>query len=320
MPSFFSRCSTTVLASLALCGGLSQPGWAKTTIAPIKVTAPPIAAPIPAAPAPTDALSQRVQNLHNQMDAAASAGDRETLLRFYSLEFTTADGLNRETLGQSLRQLWLQYPKLTYKTTVLKATPIGKAMTSGRSETIDAEAQTKITGSQIRGGRTISVDITIRSRQRWQADQLVQQEILSEQTRLSLGEKPPTVAVNLPETVTVGQRYSYEAIVTEPLEEDILMGEILEQPITTAMLIKPRPLQLDMPSVLELVGNRRFTRTPARPNPNFQSVQLKRLRSGGFFKTGFAPKTPENRWLSAVLVRHDAGMTIVTQRLRVVEK
>ncbi len=310
MPSFSLRFS--FLTTIALVGALSQPSLAKTIVTPVPVVTPkpPIATPI-SAPAPLDALSQSVQALHNQMDAAANAADRETLLRFYSLEFTTADGLNRETLGQSIRQLWQQYPKLTYKTTVFRATPQGKA--------VDAETLTQINGTQVRGGRTVTVDITVRSRQRWQSNKLVQQEILAETTRMSLGDKPPTVAVNLPETVKVGERYNYEAIVLEPLAEDILMGDILDQPITAAMLIKPKPLQLQLPSVLELVGNRSFSRT-TRPNPSVQSVQLKRLRSGGFFKSGFAPKTPENRWLSAVLVRHDAGMTIVTQRLRVVEK
>jgi hypothetical protein len=304
MPSFSFRFSC--LTGVALVAALCPPSLAKTV-------ATPIATPTPvSAPAPLDALSQTVQALHNQMDAAANAADREALLRFYSLEFTTADGLNRETLGQSIRQLWQQYPKLTYNTQVLRATPQGKA--------IDAETLTKITGTQVRGGRTVTVDITVRSRQRWQANKLVQQEILSELTRLSLGDKPPTVSINLPETVKVGQRYNYEAIVLEPLEEDILMGDILDQPITAATLIKPRPLQLNLPSVLELVGNRTFLRAPGRINPNVQAVQLKRLRSGGFFKSGFAPKTPENRWFSAVLVRHDAGITIVTQRLRVVEQ
>jgi hypothetical protein len=312
MPSFSFRFSC--LTGVALVAALCQPSFAKTVATPVPVATPKPAIPATpiSAPAPLDALSQSVQALHNQMDAAANAADRDTLLRFYSLEFTTADGLNRETLGQSIRQLWQQYPKLTYKTTVLRATPQGKA--------IDAETLTKITGAQVRGGRTVTVDITIRSRQRWQANKLVQQEILSEIARMSLGDKPPTVSINLPETVKVGERYNYEAIVLEPLEEDILMGDILDQPITAAMLIKPKPLQLDLPSVLELVGNRSFSRGTPRPNPSFQSVQLKRLRSGGFFKTGFAPKTPENRWLSAVLVRHDAGMTIVTQRLRVVEQ
>jgi hypothetical protein len=307
MPSSSLRRPTLLLTTIALVGAISPPSFAKTVMSPLATPTPPVSAP-----AATDALSQSLQTLYNQMDAAANAADRETLLRFYSLEFTNSDGLNRETLGQSIRQLWQQYPKLTYKTTVLRATPQGNA--------IDAETLTKITGTQIRGGRTMSVDITVRSRQRWQSEKLVQQEILSEQTRMSLGDKPPTVSINLPETVKVGQRYNYEAIVQEPLEEDILMGEILDQPITAATLIKPRPLQLAMPSVLELVGNRSFPRGNSRPNPNVQSIQLKRLRSGGFFKSGFAPKTPENRWFSAVLVRHDAGITIVTQRLRVVEQ
>jgi hypothetical protein len=262
------------------------------------------------AAAPPTNLNQQLQTLHNRMDQAANARDRDSLLQFYGLEFTNNDGLNRETFSQSLGQLWQQYPQLTYKTEVLQATPQGQGA--------DVETVLRITGDQQRDGRTLKVDITLRSRQRWQADKLIQQEILSEQTRLSLGERPPTVTVNLPETVKVGERYTYEAIVQEPLDTDILMGEILDQPVTVTGFTQPKPWQLELPSVLELVGNQNFIRLN-RPDPKVQSINLKRLRSGGFFKSAQAPKTAENRWLSAVLVRHDAGLTIVTQRLRVVE-
>ncbi|MFM2429127.1 MAG: hypothetical protein RLZZ511_340 [Cyanobacteriota bacterium] len=269
-----------------------------------------IAGVAPAEAAMTDGLNQHLQQLHNKMDQAANARDRDSLLQFYGLEFTNNDGLNRETLSQSVRQLWQQYPQLTYRTEVLQASPQGQGT--------DVETLMRITGDQEQDGRTLKVDITLRSRQRWQDDKLVQQEILSEQTRLTIGERPPTVTINLPETVKVGERYTYEAIVQEPLDGDILMGEILDQPVTANQFTQPKPLQLELPTVLELVGNRNFIRLN-RPDPKMQSVNLKRLRAGGFFKSAQAPKAPENRWLSAVLMRHDAGLTIVTQRLRVVE-
>lgn len=264
------------------------------------------------APAPNDKLNQTVQALHNQMDAAANNRDRDALMQFYSLEFTTADGLNRSTLNQAIRLLWQQYPQLNYSTTVLSAQEAGSG--------IDTETLTQITGKQVRGGREVDVQINVKSRQRWQDRKLVQQEILTEQTRISLGENPPTVAINLPETVKVGQSYNYDVIVKEPLEDDILLGDVVEQAITPISLARPNILSLEMPTILEIIGNRPFPRPPQRLQPGAQRVKLQRLRSGGFFKQGFAPRIPENRWLSAVLVRHDAGITIITQRLRVVEK
>jgi hypothetical protein len=38
-----------------------------------------------------------------------------------------------------------------------------------------------------------------------------------EQTRITIGEKPPTVMVNLPDTITVGKAYKYEAVVQDRL-------------------------------------------------------------------------------------------------------
>ncbi len=259
-----------------------------------------------------DPLLATVQALYDEMDKAANDRNRDMLLGFYSPEFTTGDGLDRETLSQSIDHLWQQYPQLTYKTEVVSATQDGSD--------IDTETLTRVTGKDVRDQRDITVDITVRSQQRWQGKTLVQQEILSEKTRVSLGENPPTVSVNLPDTVEIGQRYRYEAVVEEPLERDILMGNLLDQPITAAALIKPKTLQLEIPSVLELIGNREFSRPTPPAQANTQLVKLERLRAGGFFKSGLASSKPENRWLSAVLVRHDAGLTIVTQRLRVVEK
>jgi hypothetical protein len=46
---------------------------------------------------------------------------------------------------------------------------------------------------------------------------------------------------------------------------------------------------------------------------------LQLLPAGGIFKVGKAPAKPENRWISAILIRGD-GMTMVTQRLQVVNK
>jgi hypothetical protein len=91
----------------------------------------------------------------------------------------------------------------------------------------------------------------------------------------------------LPEQVTIGRSYSFDAIVQEPLGDRLLLGAALEEPITPAGYINPAPLDLEL------------------------------LSSGGLFKTGRAPLRPENRWVSAVVIRDD-GTTAVTQRMRVV--
>jgi hypothetical protein len=266
--------------------------------------ADPIADPI------ADPAKQTAQSLTQRLDEAANRQDRDGMMQLYGSAFASNDGLTRQMVEQSVKQLWQQYPKLVYRTEILAA----KAVTNG----IEAETLTNVTGSRNSEGREFRVEFFVRSRQRWQGEQLIQQEILSEQTRLSMGQNPPAVSVNLPETVKVGERFNYEAIVDEPLGSDILMGEILDQPVTTAYYTNPPKLLLDMPSVLELVGDRAFPLPKGRKNPQETRVKLKRLRAGGFFKSVTADKAPGNRWLSAVLVRHDAGVTIVTQRLRIV--
>jgi hypothetical protein len=43
---------------------------------------------------------------------------------------------------------------------------------------------------------------------------------------------------------------------------------------------------------------------------------LELLQSGGLFKRVTAPATPENRWLSAILIQGD-GIVVVSQRVKV---
>jgi len=92
--------------------------------------------------------------------------------------------------------------------------------------------------------------------------------------------------MNLPQQVRVGQQYSFDAIVQEPLGDDYLVGAAIEEPIQADKYFNPTPVELEL------------------------------LPAGGLFKVGRAPNIPANRWISAVLVR---GITIVTQRLPVVE-
>lgn len=298
MPRFSDRAAVTIRSTML---GTTLMGL---FIAPSAIAQRPIAQP-PVTPVAPTTLNQSVQALTSRIDSAANQKDLNAVLGFYSLEFTNSDGLNRQTLSQSLKQLWQQYPKLTYRTEVLSANNKGNG--------VEAETMTYVTGKQGNNGREWNIDIKLKSRQRWENQKLVQQEILSEQTRLSLGEKPPTVRVNLPETVKSGQRYEYEAVMEEPIGDDLVMGEVFERTITANALTQPNLLQLEIP-VLEF-----FRRAPVPASKGTTKIKLQRINSGGFFKYGFAPKNPENRWLSAVLVRHDAGVTIVTNRLRVVQ-
>ena len=174
---------------------------------------------------------------------------------------------------------------------------------NGATETI--ETLTTINGRRSNpSGQVWKITGTIRS-----------QSILSEQTRITIGEKPPTVTVNLPDTVMVGRAYKYEAVVEEPINDDLFMGTVFDNPVSPALL-NQNQLKLQLPSIAELLSGRTRKR-PISTNIN-QIIKLSRLPSGGFFKIGTASKVPETRWISAVLARHDGGITIATHRLRTV--
>ncbi|WP_066425677.1 nuclear transport factor 2 family protein [Anabaena sp. 4-3] len=241
-------------------------------------------------PAPAVEIAQRsnaenaptaLKNLLTQIDNAASKGDVKGVLQFYSPNFTHGDGLTRQTMEKALTKFWKNYPQLRYNT------QLQSWKTEGN--TIIAETITNITGLPSSNPRNIAINATIKSRQRIVNGKVTRQDILSERTTLTSGRKPPQIDVKLPQQVRVGQQYNFDAIVQEPLGDDLLLGTATEEPIK---------------------ANRYF-------NP--ASVDLTPLSSGGIFKVGRAPSTPGNHWVSAVVVRGD-GMTVVTQRLQVVRK
>jgi hypothetical protein len=234
------------------------------------------------------AQSSNVQNapstlktLLTQMDAAASKGDVKGVLQFYSPNFTHGDGLTRQTMEKALATFWKRYPQVRYNTQLQSWKTEGNA--------IIAETVTNITGLPSANTNNIAINSTIRSRQRIVGGQITRQDILSERTSMTSGSKPPQIDIKLPQQVRVGQQYNFDAIVQEPLGDDLLLGTAIEEPIRATRYLNPA------------------------------SIDLKPLTSGGLFKVGRAPSTPGNHWVSAVILRGD-GMTVVTQRLQVVRK
>ncbi|OLP19723.1 hypothetical protein BST81_04080 [Leptolyngbya sp. 'hensonii'] len=216
-----------------------------------------------------------------QIDAAANNRDLQTVLQFYSENFTNTDGLTRQSLADALTALWKRYPKLTYRTEIKSWKADGNGFM--------VETVTTITGIQRADGKEMALTATLRAQQRVEGNKIVRQEILAERSQLTSGAKPPTVQIILPEQVTVGQAYNFDAIVKEPLGDGVLLGTAIEEPVRASNYLVTSPAELEI------------------------------LSAGGIYKTGRAPNTPESRWISAVLVRED-GMVIITQRLRVVPK
>lgn len=263
-----SRFSHAILLTLCVLSFGLVNGWQRTQAAEVAQnnTSP---------NAPTE-----LKNLLTQIDAAASKSDVKGVLQFYSPTFTNGDGLNYQTMEKALLTFWQRYPKLQYTT----------QLQSWKSEgnTIIAETVTNITGLPSANTNNLGLNTTIKSRQRIISGKIARQDILSERTLITSGNKPPQLDVRLPQQVKVGQQYSFDAIVQEPIGDDLLLGTALEEPIQANKYLNPT------------------------------SVDLQLLSSGGLFKIGRAPSTPGNHWVSAVILR-GGGMTVVTQRLQVVK-
>ncbi|MEL6788523.1 MAG: nuclear transport factor 2 family protein [Cyanobacteria bacterium J06607_15] len=212
------------------------------------------------------------------IEAAANKQDVDAVMEYYSEDFENSDGLTTETLAEALTQMWQDYPRLKYNTELQSWTRSG--------DELIAETVTTVRGIQNTAGRQARLKSTIKSRQYFQSQKLVRQEILTEQSRLTSGENPPQVEVVAPHTVTVGQKYNFDLIVDEPLGEQVLLGAVQSE---------------------KTAGNLYFNST---------SLELEPLPAGGIYKVATASSVPESNWLSAILVRGD-GITMITHRVQI---
>ncbi|MGC9503947.1 nuclear transport factor 2 family protein [Baaleninema sp.] len=246
---------------VALCGAIasslvSLPAWAN----------PPETAPAE--------LTQLLENI----DAAASSADVDAVMDFYSSDFVHEDGLTRSSLRSALVQLWERFPELTYETELLswEATETG----------YETQTRTTIAGTEAAPHRQYDLNATLQSRQRYENGEIVFQEVLAERATLTSGDAPPTVTVNLPESVRPNSRYHFDAIVQEPLDNDFLLGSAIEQTVSVDNYLDDTALELQL------------------------------LSAGGLFKVGETEAREGDYWLSGAIVRR-GGITIVTQRMKV---
>jgi hypothetical protein len=237
-----------------------------------------VAIAAPALSAPPETSPASLTTYLTTIETAANSQDLPRLMALYAQDFQGPDGFTREQYENTLREFWTQYSDLMYDVELLSWEPEGTAFVT--------ETLTRVQGTQQTAGRTTTLTATVRSRQRYENGQIVFQEILAEQSQLASGSNPPTVQVNLPTSVSPGSRFNFDAIVKEPLGDRVLLGIALDEGVTAQDFLTPRPLDLQS------------------------------LPAGGLFKVGKAPDSPDQRWISAVLVRND-GIVIETRRLRV---
>jgi hypothetical protein len=219
-----------------------------------------------------------LKTLLSNIDSAANGRKLPELSRYYSSNFTTSDGLTKTLWQQSLTQLWQSYSNLNYTTT------LDGWQRQGNSYTLNTT--TKIAGTQNINGRVSNLQSTIQARQKIVGGQIVKQDILQERTQVSSGAKPPTIELTLPDRIEPNAEYNLDAIVAEPLGEDVLMGATVEQPVSAQSYAQPANFKLEL------------------------------LTAGGLFKIARAPGKSGDYWLSTVFIR-PAGMTTLTQRIHI---
>jgi hypothetical protein len=225
-------------------------------------------------------IPEELAEIVTEIDTAANEQDLEELMEYYDASFTNEDGLTVDSIKATLEKTWLAYPDLTYKTTINSAIQ--------KEDELVAETATIITGSQNSQGRVVKLESNIKSRQYFRDQKLVRQEIIAEQTKLTTGDRPPQIQINLPETVKVGEKYNFDTIVTEPLQGNVLLGAAVEERVGGNLYLNP------------------------------STIELEPLSAGGIFKVVTAPRLKDNHWLSAIVVRGD-GITMVTKRVRIEE-
>lgn len=226
-----------------------------------------------------DTAPPELKEILSEIDAAANRQDVKAVMQFYSSSLSHADGLTTETMQKGLVELWKRYPKLNYRTELVSWQVEGQG--------IVAETVTYITGVEQLTDREMALTATMRSRQRYESKKIVRQEILAETSQLTTGKNPPKIDVKLPDRIRSGEEFSFDAIVLEPLGNNLLIGSALEEPIQADSYLTP-PL-----------------------------VKLEALPAGGIFKVGKAAAGQNGSWISAIVVRQD-GITMITKRMQIV--
>lgn len=222
-----------------------------------------------------------LKSLLGQVDSAATRRDLNATLQFYSPTFKTTDGLDREALGRALSKFWEPFTQIQYQTQLLSWKREGGQVV--------VDTKTTINGVENISNRKLALSSTITSRQILSQGKLISQEILTEKTQLTSGSNPPKVEIRAPETVSPGTSFNFDAVLSEPLGENLVLGGVGEKTAQRQTYLEP---------------------------DTSANVKLDILSAGGIFKVGEAPKIPQNVWISSFFIREE-GLNMTTQRLRV---
>ena len=179
-------------------------------------------------------------------------------------------------LAQRLERFQQDFPEVTWQVEPAAPTQDGRPTLS-----------LKVRGAAESQGLSYSLEASEQIAIRLEGGELVNHEVLSQQSLLRSGERPLAVDVAIPDVVLTGSRYDVDLIVEEPLGQALVAGGLID--LTDDQL-------------------------SAQIRPN---VPLAPQGGGGLFKSVQAPQYPGSQTWAVMLV-HPDGVVTATKRVRVV--
>ena len=210
-----------------------------------------------------------VERFSDRLQVALNSGSSSTFDTLVSVEL-------QPVLAQRLERFRQDFPELTWWVEPAALTSDGRPTLSLR-----------VRGAAESEGLTYFLEASEQIAIRLDNNQLVEQELLAQQSLLRSGQRPLAVNVAIPDVVLTGSRYDVDLIVEEPLGQALVAGGLID--LTDEQL-------------------------SAQIRPN---LPLAPQAGGGLFKSVRAPQQPGAQTWAAMLV-HPDGVVTATKRVRVI--
>lgn len=179
-------------------------------------------------------------------------------------------------LSERLERFRQDFPEVTWQVEPAAPTSDGRPTLSLR-----------VRGTAQSEGLSYSLEASEQIAVRLDGGELVEQELLAQQSLLRSGERPLAVNVAIPDVVLTGSRYDVDLIVEKPLGQALVAGGLID--------LTDEQLSAQM-----------------RPD-----LPLAPQAGGGLFKSVQAPQEPGSQTWAVMLV-HPDGVVTATKRVRVV--
>ena len=189
---------------------------------------------------------------------------------------TVASPDMQSVLTKRYQRFRQDFPEVTWQVQPAEPMPDGRPTLTVR-----------VSGAAASEGITYALDAMEQIAIRLEEGQLVEQELLAQQSLLRSGERPLSVTLAIPDVVLTGSRYDIDLLVDEPLGRALVAGGLID--LTDQQLA-----------------------AQIRPN-----LPLAPMGGGGLFKIVQAPQQPGSQTWAVMLV-HPDGVVTATKRVRVV--